>query len=512
MILSQRRFDPHVMGVVAAAVTLAVIMFAGAWVAWPLFVVPGLLWLAVVGYMAHRWPLATLVTSALVVLADPVVIRTVLPDSIELGPIGASEPMLAVTGAVIAVDAIRKGTFWPALRDPLVPLMILFVGVAVVSALANATPPRVAALGIVMTVDAVAVYFLARMVPATERHVWIAIGTIVGVALVASVIGILQVLLHPDLFGFSSFAGRFGEGGRITSFLGNPNMVAAVIGFTLPFPLFATRKLPASRDRWVAFAVTVVFALALLLTFSRGAWLAVGLGVIVSVLLLDWRALLTLIVALLIGWLVTIVMPRNLLVAQADLPLYFPEDGAPSIIDSTLDRLDEVYERRDLRMRFIREGLPVVADNPILGVGPGRYGGAASAIIESPVYGDYGTGLYGFRTVHNFWLHLYGEVGAIGGAVFVMAILGIWIRLVKNARAAVDSHRFVILAGAATAVSVVTVNNMTEMIFEGNFPGFVVWLIFGLASTLAPTVGIFARPRMPESGSPSGDAAVPATP
>jgi putative inorganic carbon (hco3(-)) transporter len=511
MILSLTQVNSHAVLVVGVAIALATVMLIGAWIAWPLFVIPGLLWLVLVGYMASRWPLAMLVTSALMVLADPVLVRTVLPDSMDLGPIGASEPMLAVTGLVIAVNALRRGTFWTALRDPLLPLMVLFVAVAVVSAAANATPPRVALLGIVMTVDAIAVYFLARMVPLTERKAWLAVSAVVAVALVAAFIGILQVLLHPDLFGFASFAGRFGEGGRITSFLGNPNMVAAVIGASLPFPLLAARRLEASRDRWISFAVVTIFALALLLTFSRGAWLAVLVGALVTILFLDRRTLLTLAMAIAIAWLVTIVMPRNLLVARADLPLYFPESGAPSIIDSTLDRLDAVYERRDLRMRFIREGIPIIVDNPLLGVGPGRYGGAASAIVPSPVYEEYGTGLYGFRTVHNFWLHLYGEVGAVGGAIFVVAILGLWIRLVKNARATLDPRRFVLLAGTATAVSVVTLNNMTEMIFEGNFPGFVIWLVFGLVSTLAPTVGILQRPRAsspassPEPAARSGD-------
>ena len=490
MTLPLRQVEPHALRLAGVAAVLLVLMTVGAWVAWPLFIVPAILWLALVGYAAARWPLATLVASSLAVLADPVLVPTALPDNISFGPIGASEPMLAVAGLVISVGAIRRGTFLNAFRDPVTVLMALFVAAAVASALANDTPPQVAVLGIVMTVDAIAVFFLARMLPVDERRASMAIGAIVIVSLVASVVGILQVLLHPDLFGFASFAGRFGEGGRITSFLGNPNMVAAVIGFTLPFPLFAARKLADSRGRWIAFAIVTTFCLALLLTFSRGAWLAVLLGVIVSVLVLDRRALLTLAAALAIAWLVTIVMPRNLLIARESLPLYFPE-MAPNIIDSTLDRLDAVYERRDLRMRFIREGLPIVLDNPWLGVGPGRYGGAAAAIIESPVYEEYGTSLYGFRTVHNFWLHLFGEVGVIGGTLFLVAVIGVWLRFVKSARMAVEPYRFIVLAGTASAVSVVALNNMTEMIFEGNSPGFVIWLVIGLASTLTAPVRLF---------------------
>ncbi len=512
MTSSVHRFDPHPSHVALGAIALFAATVAGAWVAWPVFAIVAAAALALLAYSAHRWPLPTLVVSALFVLFDTVLLRTVLPASIEIGPIGASEPMLAVTGTVVTVAAVRRGTFWSALRDPLLWFMSLFVVIAIVSALVNATPPRVALLGIVMTVDAVAVYFIARMVPTTQRQATAAITAVVAVALFAAVTGILQVVLHPNLLGLASFAGRFGEGGRITSFLGNPNMVAAVVGFTLPFPLFASRHLVTDRGRWMAFGTLVVFCVALLLTFSRGAWLAVVVGLVVSLLVLDWRALRTLIIAVGVAWVVTIVMPRNLLVAEADLPIYFPETGTPSIIDSTIDRLDEVYERRDLRMRFIREGIPIVLDNPWLGVGPGRYGGAASAIVPSPVYEEYGAGLYGFRTIHNFWLHLFGEVGVIGGLVFVAAIFLLWLRFVRAALAEGDPRRRTLLAGTAAAISVVTVNNMTEMIFEGNFPGVVVWMVIGIASLLAPPLRGFGWAREPIAVSARDGAAGPTGP
>lgn len=494
MILSLEGTDRRAMQVIAASVGLVVAMSVAAWVSLSLLLILAAAGLALMAYVAHRWPLPALVVASLAVLADPVVVPTVLPDTISLGPIGISDALLAVTGLVITADALRRGTFVRVLRDPVFALLVGFVGVAVLSAAVNATPPRTAILGIVMTVDAVAVYFIARMIPVDRRAVAWAIGAVVATVGVAAAVGILQVVLHPDLLGFASFAGRFGEGGRITSFLGNPNMVAAIVGFVMPFPLFASRHLPERRHRWIAFGLLVAFVLALVLTFSRGAWLAVALGAIAGVLVLDPRSLLTLAMAVVVAWLITIVMPRHVLVAQADLPLYFPEEGrAPSIFDTTLDRLDYVYERRDLRGRFIAEGLPIVRDNMALGVGPGRYGGAAATIIPSPVYDEYGAGLYGFRTVHNFWLHLLGEVGVIGTAVFATMIAGLWLRITRAARRTGDRVGFVILAGTATALAVTTLNNVTEMIFEGNFPGFLFWMVIGLASALAPSAPLLLR-------------------
>jgi len=499
MIVSLRQTDPHAVRVIGLSLALLAAMSVAAWVSWPLLVVLAAAGLALTAYAAHRWPLATLVFSTLAVLADPVLVPSALPDSISLGPIGISEGLISVTGIVIAVDAIRRGAFWPALRDPVFHLSLAFTAVAIISALVNATPPRTALLGIVMTVDAIAVYFIARMVPLTIGSVARAIGAIVGVVAIASFIGILQVLLHPDLLGFASFAGRFGEGGRITSFLGNPNMVAAIVGFALPYPLFASRHLPDRRHRWIAFALLAGFCLTLLLTFSRGAWLAVLLGALVGVLILDWRALLTLLAAIAVAYIISVTMPRNMLVAKEDLPLYFPDSGAPNIIDSTFDRLNAVYEKRDLRMRFIREGIPIVLDNMALGVGPGRYGGAAASIIETPVYEEYHTSLYGFRTVHNFWLHMLGEVGVAGTAIFLAMVAGLWLRMASAARHTVAPIDFIVLAGTATAIGIVALNNMTEMIFEGNFPGFLIWMVVGLVSVLAPSGRIWRRERLDAS-------------
>lgn len=443
--------------------------------------------LVVVGYAAHRWPWPTLTLATLATLADPVITPRLLPAGIGLGPIGLSEPLLAVAGAVIAVNAIRGGRLLAALRDPVTYLAIGFVALAVLSAILNAVPPVVALLGIVMTVDAIAVYLVARMLPDAERGSSIAVIGVVGVAVAVSLFGIAQVVLDPNLLGFFSFEGRFGEGGRITSFLGNPNMVAAVIGLSLPFPLFAARHLERRRDRWIAGAALFLIALALLLTFSRGAWLAVGLGAVIGALLVDWRSLGILAVCLALAWVTASVMPRNLALSDpgsADGPAP-PPPVVPDLIGSTVDRFGNVGGEGELRMRFIRDGLPIIQDHLLLGVGPGRYGGAAASIITSPVYEEYDASLFGFRTVHNFWLHLLGESGALGTAMFLVLVLGLLVRFVPETRTA-TGMRFVVLAGAATMLLIAGFNSLTEMIFEGNMPVLMVWLVVGAASLLAP--------------------------
>lgn len=457
----------------------------------PLFSAVALGGLLLAGYLAHRWPLPTLVAAAIVTLVDPVILPRFLPSGMDLGPIGAGEPLLAVSGAVITMNAVRRRRFGQAVRDPVLVLTGVFVALSVISALLNATPPVVALLGIVMTIDAIAIYFVSRMTPFDARGAAAAVAAVVGAGLLVALFGIAQVVIHSNLLGFSSFEGRFGEGGRITSFLGNPNMVAAVVGLTLPFPLYGSRHLPTVPGRWIARVALFILMLALLLTFSRGAWLGVGLGAIFGAVLIDWRSLPILVLVALVAWGAATVMPRNLVPSTGGTAPP-PPIAVPDLIDTTVERFGSLQGEKDLRVRFIRDGLPIISDHMLLGVGPGRYGGAAASIIPSPIYDEYDTSLFRFRTVHNFWLHLLGEAGVLGTATFMVMILGLLIRFVRAARREVGV-RFVVVAGAATMLLVAGLNSLTEMIFEGNMPVLLVWLVVGLASTMAPTGPIFGR-------------------
>ena len=423
---------------------------------------------------ARRWPMATLVAASLATLADPVILPALLPARFDPSPIGVSEPMLVAAGGVILATAIRKRKVAAAVRDPVLVVAGLFVLVAVASALANGVPPLVAALGIAVTIDAIAVFVAARMIGIDAFGAGRAIAAIVGVVVLAALVGIAQAVIDPRIFGLSPFIGQFGEGLRIGSFLGNPNMLASIIGLALPFALFASVR--HDRARWPARVALYLLVLALLLTYSRGGWLAVGLGVTIGAVVLQWRTLPVLAVAVALACGTAAVLPR----AGAA-----PHDPADGLIGSTLERFAHLGEGDDLRARFLRDGLPIVADHPLLGVGPGRYGGAVAAIVPSPVYEEYETGLFGYRTVHNFWLHLLGETGIVGTTLFMALIAGCVIRFVRAARSA-SGDAFVVLAGAATMLVVASLNSVTEMIFEGNMPSVVIWLVIGLASCLAP--------------------------
>ena len=475
---------------VAVVFTAAV---AGAWLSIATFVLAVAVLLALVIYGAWTWPRGALVLAVVATLFDPYVLRGLLPADVRPVLSGFSEVLVGSVGLAVLFRAYRERRIVSAFRDPVTVLGAAFVAVSVVSALLNGVAPLTALLGIIATVDALAVYYLARMLPFDRRAISLAIAALVATATLAALLGIAQALLTPQILWFQAFAGRFGEGGRVTGFMGNPNLLAALIGLALPFPLFGTRYLSTKRQRWLAGCVLFVLTLSLILTFSRGAWVAVILGVILGTMLIDWRLLAAMALIVVAAYVVAGNMPRNVLVDPDNRPPYAQgQESPPDIFDSLGNRLGYIGALSDLRLRYMVEGIPILLADPVLGVGPGRYGGAVARITNSPIYAEYGTSLYGYRTVHNFWLHTVGEVGALGVAVFLTMIIGLGWRFARAARRAEGMDRL-LLGAAVTALAVVALHNLTEMIFEGNSPALAIWLVLGLCSLLAPAMSVTAR-------------------
>ena len=169
-------------------------------------------------------------------------------------------------------------------------LLGLFVALAVVSALVNGTTLFTGGLGLLMTIDAIAIYFVARMVPTDDRGRGLAVG-----AMVALAVGDRRLRDRPGRARpgpprllLARGAVRRGEPHQLDH--RQPEHGRRGPRPRVPFALFGSRHLADPRLRWAARIALVVLFWALLLTFSRGAWFSVGIAAVVGTLLLDWRS------------------------------------------------------------------------------------------------------------------------------------------------------------------------------------------------------------------------------
>ena len=463
-----------------------------------LFVVIGAALLLLVAGTAVRWPRTAMVLVVLSPVLDRYVVADMLPAQLQTAAHYASEAMLLSVGLIIGVRAFTEGRLVAAFRHPVTIALIVFTAVAAVSALVNGVPPLIALVGVVFTVDAAALFLLPRLTGFSLRQSLTAVAALAAVVLVAAVLAVAQALLDPRLFGMVPVRGRHGEEMRLASIFGDPNVFGAFLVTAVPFALIAAVRLSDRRLRWLAGGIAFVLLLALWLSFSRGAWIALVLGVGAMLAIVDRRALLLAALAGVLSFGTAVYMPRNLLV---------PSTPRPNIVGSTVDRVGEVGIGGDLRTLFVLNAIPIVRDHPLLGVGPGRYGGAVAHTYGTPIYAEYDTVPLFWnpaqRTVDNFWLHLLVETGILGLAAFLAAAMIPGLRILGAARRA-EGWRRIAFGGIAAATAAMAVSSVTTMLLEANSIGFAFWFLLGVGSLITAGATATARSEAPSGGPRTG--------
>jgi len=197
---------------------------------------------------------------------------------------------------------------------------------------------------------------------------------------------------------------------------------AATLGaLTLACYLLCGRRRPGSG---IWFACGVVMAVALVLSFTRSAWLALLVGGL---------------------YLVAIAKPKALaLVPVAIVALYVL---GPAGLQERIRSIRP--EANQSRIVMWRTGLNMVAAHPLLGVGPERVGPRFAEFQPEDVE-ELPPGFYGH--LHNLYIHYAAERG-IPAALIVLWLFGQILfdmrRGLKRLPKAYDDRRFLLQAGAA---------------------------------------------------------------
>ncbi|WP_062309072.1 O-antigen ligase family protein [Alicyclobacillus sendaiensis] len=220
---------------------------------------------------------------------------------------------------------------------------------------------------------------------------------------------------------------------RVFSVLKSPNELGAYMEMMAPLILgmgFAEKD----RVRKIIFFVGGVFCLiTLLLTYTRGAWLGLGVGVVLVALAFERRLLAVVVVLGVIGFFL------------------------PPIHHRIMDLFSQVYYiKASQGGRLVRwqQAFDQLAGNPLFGAGLGRYGGAVASDKGLSIYSD------------NYYAKVLGESGLIGLVLF----FALHVRLVaevvqKVVRRAVGPNRAIALGGLIGVIALL-VHNVVENVFE----------------------------------------------
>jgi putative inorganic carbon (HCO3(-)) transporter len=293
---------------------------------------------------------------------------------------------------------------------PIHLLVLLYWSIAAISTALS--PVKKAALGDLQTLTLYLLLFVlcARVLRVARFRSWL-ITLYLHISLIVSVYGLRQWF-----FGAKALAtwvdpeSPLAKTTRVYSYLGNPNLLA---GYLLPaviLSLVAIVAWPGWIRKSLALTMFVVNATVLILTFSRGGWIALLVGLLtIAVLLFYWWSIeipkfwRTWSLPILLGTVVGLLI----------IGLIFVEPFRVRIVSIFADRKDS---SNNFRKNVWESVFQMIRDRPIIGIGPGH--GAFNK-----VYPLYQHPKFTALSAYSVFLETIVETGFLGFTCFMWLIV-----------------------------------------------------------------------------------------
>jgi putative inorganic carbon (HCO3(-)) transporter len=269
---------------------------------------------------------------------------------------------------------------------------------------------------------------------------------------------------------------------RAFSIIGSPNALGSYMALMIPVSLGQMLAAPNWPKRLGFLAAAGIMGICLLLTFSRGAWLALAGAFALVGIIYDRRILYIGIVgAVLLFLLVPSVSDRFVYMLSNE---YWTKSSETGRIGRWLNAFDQ--------MRY----------DPVFGVGLGQYGGAVAQRNFGTIYVD------------NYYAKTAAETGLVGLGLLLWLIVTALRRALSAWRSINKGPLQHIVLGLFAGCLAVVLHNAVENIFEIPFLNTYFWLMLGLifaaAEGIAQTEPTAPTPEPVES--PPDPAGLPGKP
>lgn len=247
----------------------------------------------------------------------------------------------------------------------------------------------------------------------------------------------LRQLLMPEIWAQKTLSAT--NFVRIYGLLNNPNSLALVMLFAICAAFFLRWVYKDGQYKYVLIVAQVAFIGLLLLTLSRGTWIA-GFTFVLFFMLLarNWKLLKHIAITFVVA-IAVVYFPVNFgltwLQSIGVENVIAPEGpgGISNRFSETFDDDTRALMNESGRVFYIKKGFEVLKDYPVTGAGFGTFGGSATLSYDSPIYEKYNirSDIYGGKNFYsdNQYIQVIAETGAVGVllfAGFLLTMLGLF--------------------------------------------------------------------------------------
>jgi len=392
---------------------------------------------------------------ALAGVAFVLILAPLVPGRESAGSIPLDTIVLTVPIAILlGVPLLTRGGRLSIPRIGIEVPALVFLGWALVSAIMTGAQPSVIATWVRYASYILLVYVVAAVaMDATRRRVMLWLLAISGSITVGH--GFWQYVNPTNYIGMQGLDTSVAT--RVFATFDNPNFFAEflVLVFAVTLALVFAEK---GMLRYVAAVLLVAQAMALLLTYTRGSWLALAFGLAIGILMIDGR----------------LIWP-------------FALGGAALIpfVPGALARVMSIFSLEgtaSFRLILWRVAGDAISSHPVFGVGMGRfYDAFTEAVLSNPAL-NIGYLFYG---AHQSYFQLAAETGVPGGLAFAWMVFeagrmgGFY-----NQRMGTDMRARLTNAALAAGIIAFAVNALTSNAFQHPRGAVFFFVLIGLQAGL----------------------------
>ncbi len=372
---------------------------------------------------------------------EPFLLKFV-PDELYIYARYFSEGLVYLLLAAVAIRIFSREK--KLVATPIDLPFVFFLLVAVTSLVVNFVPPFIGILGLRQIIRYILLFFVTVYLNPDDKFIRNVTTAMFGVVAFEGLLGLVQAFIGAPMDEFlipsqqhfyesiqltSGTDQSWSPGTRVFATMGRYDQLGTFLCFfiILAIGFWYVHGRKQGGRKFMPFALMALPAF--VLTLSRASWfgLLIALFYVGGMLMRDWRVRFAYVGAifLAVGY-----------VAVTGISVKYLTDY-PS--QTAVERLFESFSYERWRGEYyglgrlywiVQTPMVVVRSSPLVGVGPGQYGGgAAAALGNTAVYeklnlpfGVYGTDGY----IDNNWFSLWGETGTLGLIFYAWMFVALW--------------------------------------------------------------------------------------